>query len=127
MHGKHCLSNAKAIPIQEQKQSNSGFWNDIVHLFDVNILVKVLDFYEQIVHLPESCFAEPPKQNSDVAKVWTLSANDILDDDIELIDDDALLDEEDLKRPDPASLRGNGSSLVFLISTRQRKSSEYIF
>ncbi|KAK3085387.1 hypothetical protein FSP39_002595 [Pinctada imbricata] len=46
---------------------------------------------------------EPPKP--DVAKVWTLSANDMLDDDVELIDDDKLLDENDLKRPEPSSLK----------------------
>ena len=31
---------------------------------------------------------------------------DMNDDDIDLVDDDELLDEEDLKKPDPASLRG---------------------
>jgi hypothetical protein len=35
---------------------------------------------------------------------WKISAND--DDNDEYIDEDELLDEEDLKRPDPASLRG---------------------
>lgn len=35
--------------------------------------------------------------------IWALSANDMLDDDI--IDSDDLLDEEDIKKPDPDSLR----------------------
>ena len=38
--------------------------------------------------------------------MWTLSGNDMLDDDLDLMDDDDLLDEDDLKKPDPASLRG---------------------
>ncbi|XP_025114811.1 anamorsin homolog [Pomacea canaliculata] len=41
----------------------------------------------------------------EVAKVWSLSANDLLDENVELIDDDTLLDEEDLKKPDPSSLK----------------------
>jgi hypothetical protein len=31
---------------------------------------------------------------------------DMGDDDIDLVNEDELLDEEDLKRPDPASLKG---------------------
>ncbi|XP_049579061.1 anamorsin isoform X1 [Syngnathus scovelli] len=38
-------------------------------------------------------------------KMWTLSANDMNDDDADLVDSDALLDEEDLKTPDPVSLK----------------------
>ena len=43
---------------------------------------------------------------SNAAEVWALSANDVLDDDVDLIDSDELLDDVDLKKPDPASLRG---------------------
>ena len=39
-------------------------------------------------------------------KVWSLKL-DTEDDDVDLIDEDDLLVEEDLKRPDQASLRGN--------------------
>lgn len=42
--------------------------------------------------------------------VWSLDSADMLDDDLELINDDELLDEDDLKKPDPASLRGGKSS-----------------
>lgn len=38
--------------------------------------------------------------------MWTLSVWDMLDEDVELVDDDALLDADDLKKPDPSSLRG---------------------
>ena len=53
-----------------------------------------------------SSFAAPVVDEN-TAKVWALSANDIMDDDVDIIDDDDLLDEEDLKKPDPASLRGD--------------------
>jgi len=40
-----------------------------------------------------------------VAKIWTLSAQDIDDDEIDVLDSDTLLDEMDLLKPDPASLK----------------------
>ncbi|XP_011676401.1 anamorsin homolog isoform X2 [Strongylocentrotus purpuratus] len=48
---------------------------------------------------------EPAKKSNDVAKVWTLSAFDMADDDVDIIDSDALLEEEDLMKPDPESLK----------------------
>eukprot|EP00118_Oscarella_pearsei_P003556 m.14791 g.14791 ORF g.14791 m.14791 type:complete len:320 (+) comp25980_c0_seq4:19-978(+) len=45
------------------------------------------------------------KIDPDAIKVWTLSAADLNDDDVELLDSDALLDKEDLKKPDPKSLK----------------------
>lgn len=52
--------------------------------------------------------AEKPALDPNAAKLWTLSATDMNDDDVDIIDSDALLDEEDLKKPDPASLRATG-------------------
>ncbi|PNJ62775.1 anamorsin [Pongo abelii] len=46
-----------------------------------------------------------PAVDPAAAKLWTLSANDMEDDSMDLIDSDELLDPEDLKKPDPASLR----------------------
>lgn len=46
-----------------------------------------------------------PAVDPAVAKLWTLSANDMDDESTDLIDSDELLDAEDLKKPDPASLR----------------------
>ena len=43
---------------------------------------------------------------SAAAAVWSLSGSDMMDDDVDIIDTDTLLDEEDLKKPDPESLRG---------------------
>ena len=51
-------------------------------------------------------FIDAPKVDDSAAKVWKLSAMDMNDDDIDLVDDDELLDEDDMKKPDPASLRG---------------------
>ncbi|XP_028842327.1 anamorsin isoform X2 [Denticeps clupeoides] len=51
--------------------------------------------------------AEKPALNPNTAKMWTLSANDMEDEDLDLVDSDALLDAEDLKRPDPASLKAS--------------------
>ena len=44
------------------------------------------------------------KPSANVAAVWKL--DDTVDDDIETVDENDLLDEEDLKKPDPSSLRG---------------------
>ncbi|CAN0366544.1 unnamed protein product, partial [Lampetra planeri] len=48
---------------------------------------------------------KPSKVDPKAAAVWALSANDMGDDDIELIDSDQLLEEEDLRRPDPSELK----------------------
>uniref|UniRef100_A0A1A7XQD0 Anamorsin n=1 Tax=Iconisemion striatum TaxID=60296 RepID=A0A1A7XQD0_9TELE len=49
--------------------------------------------------------AEKPALDPNTVKMWTLSATDMNDDDVDLLDSDALLDEEDFKKPDPASLK----------------------
>ncbi|NXU55879.1 CPIN1 protein, partial [Turnix velox] len=46
-----------------------------------------------------------PSVDPATAKLWTLSANDMKDEDMDLLDSDELLDSEDLKKPDPSSLR----------------------
>ncbi|KAL5022484.1 hypothetical protein ScPMuIL_001639 [Solemya velum] len=45
------------------------------------------------------------KVEDSVASVWKLSAADMGDDGVELVDDDELLDEDDLKKPDASDLR----------------------
>ncbi|XP_022108102.1 anamorsin homolog [Acanthaster planci] len=49
--------------------------------------------------------ASADKPKADSKKVWTLSAFDMADDDVELIDSDKLLEEEDFSKPDPSSLK----------------------
>lgn len=52
-------------------------------------------------------FAKPKTVSSsgNAKQVWTLSAMDMNDDDVELIDDDELLEEEDLVKPTAESLQ----------------------
>ncbi|XP_069113912.1 anamorsin homolog isoform X2 [Argopecten irradians] len=47
------------------------------------------------------------KVDENVAKVWKLSSMDMMDEEVEMVDDDDLLDEDDLKKPDPASLKAD--------------------
>ncbi|GIX75603.1 anamorsin homolog, partial [Caerostris extrusa] len=54
------------------------------------------------------------KPDPNAAKIWMLSADDTLDENVELIDEDDLLDEEDLKKPDPSTLK-------VCATTKQRK------
>ncbi|RUS70631.1 hypothetical protein EGW08_021607 [Elysia chlorotica] len=55
--------------------------------------------------LPFKPKAPAPKVDANVAKVWSLNSSDLVDDDVALVDEDELLDENDLKKPDPASLK----------------------
>ncbi|XP_045149836.1 anamorsin [Echinops telfairi] len=63
--------------------------------------------YPALTRSPVSQLTTPGKPAVDpaAARLWTLSANDMDDDSTDLIDSDELLDPEDLKKPDPASLR----------------------
>ena len=46
-----------------------------------------------------------PTVSEETAKIWSLSASDVVDEEIELMDSDTLLAEEDLLKPDPTTLR----------------------
>ena len=60
----------------------------------------------------EAASAVPVKAK---AAVWSID-DDMDDDDVELVDSDQLLGEEDLAKPDPASLRGGEPFLPFFPS-----------
>uniref|UniRef100_A0A0B6Z6Y9 Anamorsin homolog n=1 Tax=Arion vulgaris TaxID=1028688 RepID=A0A0B6Z6Y9_9EUPU len=47
----------------------------------------------------------PTKADENVAKLWNLNSIDLLDSNVVLVNEDDLLDEDDLKKPDPSSLR----------------------
>ncbi|NWU89360.1 CPIN1 protein, partial [Upupa epops] len=53
----------------------------------------------------KSSLSGKPSVDPAAAKLWTLSANDMNDEEMDLLDSDELLDSEDLKKPDPSSLR----------------------
>ena len=53
----------------------------------------------------------------DVKQAWSLSANDMMDDDVEIINSDDLLDENDLEKPDPETLKGDSSFIAFCFIT----------
>ncbi|XP_070575043.1 anamorsin homolog [Ptychodera flava] len=55
---------------------------------------------------------DKPKLDNNAAKVWTLSAFDMADDEVDLVDQDDLLDDDDFLKPDPSTLQadcGTGS------------------
>nr|Q4V7N8.2 RecName: Full=Anamorsin; AltName: Full=Cytokine-induced apoptosis inhibitor 1; AltName: Full=Fe-S cluster assembly protein DRE2 homolog [Xenopus laevis] len=58
--------------------------------------------------LPKRKTAEKPSVDPAAAKLWTLSASDMNDDDVDILDSDELLDQEDLKKPAPSSLLASG-------------------
>ncbi|GFT34589.1 anamorsin homolog [Nephila pilipes] len=64
------------------------------------------------VALSQATVASKPDPNA--AKIWMLSPDDTLDENVELINEDDLLDEEDLKKPDPSTLK-------VCATTKQRK------
>jgi hypothetical protein len=53
-------------------------------------------------------------KKSTTAKVWSLAANDIIDDSVDLINDEELLNDEDRAKPNPESLK-------VCATTKQRK------
>ncbi|XP_069824742.1 anamorsin [Dendropsophus ebraccatus] len=49
-----------------------------------------------------------PSADPAAVKLWTLSATDMNDEDVDLLDSDELLDQDDLKKPSASSLRAGG-------------------
>ncbi|XP_002435509.2 anamorsin homolog [Ixodes scapularis] len=54
-----------------------------------------------------SAVSSNQKSSADVSKIWSLSAQDVLDRDVELVDPDQLISEEDFKKPDPSTLKAS--------------------
>ena len=98
----HCTrSSAVRLWINEQTYKNPthiplSFISTI--FFDIHLLV--------VCTIKLDCVLDGVTAAS-TAAVWSLSGNDMMDDDLDIMDSDELLDDEDLKKPDPASLKGN--------------------
>ncbi|KAM5125318.1 anamorsin, partial [Mantella aurantiaca] len=58
--------------------------------------------------LPGRAVTGKPAVDPVAVTLWTLSANDMKDEDVDLLDSDDLLDPDDLKKPLPSSLRTAG-------------------
>jgi len=63
--------------------------------------IQIMNVYE--IDLVISCCQVI---KDEAVKAWTLSANDMFDDDVDVLDSDDVLDDLDLKKPDPATLKG---------------------
>eukprot|EP00794_Sanderia_malayensis_P019148 gene19148-21067_t len=68
-----------------------------------NESIQMIEMCESKYHIAIS--AQKKTVDPNVAKVWTLSAQDVNEEDMDIIDSDALLEQEDLIKPDPASLK----------------------
>lgn len=100
---REALSPEEAQSMQE----HLGYHSD--SLLSVHVTGKKPNFEvgssSQLKLLHKKSSSVKPVVDPATAKLWTLSANDMEDDSMDLIDSDELLDPEDLKKPDPASLK----------------------
>ncbi|XP_048371197.1 anamorsin [Sphaerodactylus townsendi] len=102
---KEPLTSEQTKAIQERLGSQSN------ELFSVEIEGKKPNFEVgsssqlKLSFVKKPVLPEKPAVDPTAAKLWTLSANDMNDEDSDLLDSDELLDSEDLKKPDPASLK----------------------
>lgn len=95
--------NNEEIPNIEFDLKTNGFVNIIIK----NVIISNKPNYEVG---SQTKLTLKPKSN--VASVWKLE--DTLDEEVETIDPDDLLDESDLKKPDPASLRGDIKIIIVM-------------
>ncbi|XP_046843224.1 anamorsin homolog [Xenia sp. Carnegie-2017] len=108
MSGFINVSKSNLVPLSQEKMNT---------LQTVLMTENKVDLIEIICEKPsfnvgstsqlKLSFGQKKEISEDVAKVWTLSAQDINDDDVDLIDSDELLDEIDFKKPDPSTLKNN--------------------
>jgi len=88
-----------------------GYCDCFYYIYFLNCSMSTVSMCNCYVYKGESKPAE------DSAQVWKLSAMDMGDDGIDLMDDDELLDAEDLKKPDPNSLKGRFDKYILSIRT----------
>ncbi|XP_035680195.1 anamorsin homolog isoform X1 [Branchiostoma floridae] len=108
--GMVSVSEAKEISLSQQehdllKQALSVDGIQVVEVSASKPSYEVGSSAQLTLSFAKKKQVEKPKLDENTAKIWSLSAVDMNDDDIDLLDPDELLDEEDLKKPDPASLK----------------------
>jgi len=101
-------SNSKLV-IQKSKDCTS---EQLVSSLKLNGFVNINETIDEVVaQKPSYSVGSSVKlklsddNKSTKAKVWSLAAEDILDDTIELINDEELLNDEDRAKPNPLSLK----------------------
>ena len=113
------LKPTARLVIRKSKDCKSG---ETVSSLKLNGFVNIEESPDQIIaQKPHYEIGSAVKLNlndnekpTTTKKIWSLAADDIVDDSVDLIDDDSLLTEEDKAKPDPQSLRVCGT-------TKQRK------
>ncbi|XP_068701184.1 anamorsin homolog isoform X1 [Montipora foliosa] len=110
------------VNISEAKQVNLNLdqKNKLKETFDELPIVIEVSAFKPVFEVGTSSqlsmtFLSKPGEPKDesVAKIWTLSAQDIDDDEIDILDSDTLLDDDDLLKPDPVSLKSDcGTNLA---------------
>ncbi|XP_076469767.1 anamorsin homolog [Babylonia areolata] len=93
-------------PVKVKQQNNGGSTSDNGELYRIHAAKPDYEVGSS-AQLKLSFAPKAKAPATKAADVWTLTANDLVDDDLELINDDDLLDEDDLKKPDPSLLRAS--------------------
>ncbi|CAG2111542.1 unnamed protein product [Medioppia subpectinata] len=94
--------------VKKSKDCQSG---QTVSSLKLNGFVKIAETMDEITaYKPDYETGSAVKLNlgdskPSTAKIWSLAANDIIDDSVDLIDDEDLLTDEDRALPNPESLR----------------------
>ncbi|XP_035218416.1 anamorsin homolog isoform X2 [Stegodyphus dumicola] len=101
------ISKPETIPIKkanvEEYEKHFHQNEDDVSLIEVRANKPNFEIGSSV---PLSCLKKASKKvDANAAKIWMLSADDTLDENVELINEDDLLDEDDLKKPDPSTLK----------------------
>ena len=73
----------------------------------IRIIIYIYYILNDISNFPAAPVPAAAPASSNPASVWALSADDMVDEEVDLMDSDELLDDDDLLKPDPASLRGS--------------------
>lgn len=100
------VSQPEKLPVTETnvEEYEKYFQNDLKDVSLIEIRANKPSF-EIGASVPLSTPKKAAKSESNAAKIWMLSTDDALDENVELINEDDLLDDDDLKKPDPSTLR----------------------